>query len=93
MKTVFVDFPVSELGNTKNMIVEVRDSLQNISANSIIEVTPDDCSITGTASIVNGNFDSTNFLIDFKLDAQNSKPSGNVNFYSVVTSDPLISST
>lgn len=89
-ETIFADFPVSELGNTKNMIVEVRDKLQNISANSVIEVTPDDCSIIGTASIVNGNFDSTNFLIDFKLDAQNNKPNGNVNFYSVVTSSPNI---
>ena len=87
---IYLDFPVPDFGNTKNFVVEVRDQLGNISANSSFAVAPNMQIPTGTASISSGSFTANSFNVGFQLDAQKPIGTGDVYWYSILTGDATI---
>ena len=87
-KNVYLDIPISEVGVSKNFLVQVKDLFGNYSNIGTIPIQVDQQAPTGSIQFVGGGLTANSFTLDFQLTGTD--PNDNVYWYSLETDDSTI---
>ena len=84
-EVIYLDVPKTEVGISKNFIVQVKDKFDNVSSQESFSIEPEDDIPSGSASFSHGTLTADDFVVHVQMDATDA--TSDVYWYSLVADD------